>query len=296
MMRGAGATEVHMRISSPPTSHSCFYGIDTPERKHLLASRMNVNEMAGVHRRDSLAFITIDGLYRAMGHKGRDNLRPQFCDARFTGDYPTTLTDQTGGDGAHQLSLWRNAPDAARGRSAPGRIALVTGASRGIGAAVARRFAREGADLVLIARTVGGLEELDDAVRKNQRQEQPLVPLDLRDFDAIDRLGQALYERFGRLDVLVGNAGLLGTLSPIGHISPKEFQEVLDVNLTANWRLIRSLDPLLRQSEAGRAVFVTSGGPTSASIGVPMRFQGSPGDAGWRLCPGKFSRPRCGPT
>lgn len=140
-----------------------------------------------------------------------------------------------------------------------GRIALVTGASRGIGAAVARRFAREGADLVLIARTVGGLEELDDAVRKINGRNSLLVPLDLRDFDAIDRLGQALYERFGRLDVLVGNAGLLGTLSPIGHISPKEFQEVLDVNLTANWRLIRSLDPLLRQSEAGRAVFVTSG-------------------------------------
>ncbi len=105
MMRGAGATEVHMRISSPPTSHSCFYGIDTPERKHLLASRMDVREMAEFIGADSLAFISIDGLYRAMGHKGRDNLKPQFCDACFTGDYPTTLTDQTGGDGAHQLSL-----------------------------------------------------------------------------------------------------------------------------------------------------------------------------------------------
>lgn len=140
-----------------------------------------------------------------------------------------------------------------------GRIALVTGASRGIGAAVARRFAKEGAELVLIARTVGGLEELDDTISKINGKSSLLVPLDLRDFDAIDRLGQALYERFGRLDVLVANAGLLGTLSPVGHISPKEFQEVLDVNLTANWRLIRSLDPLLRQSEAGRAIFVTSG-------------------------------------
>ena len=139
-----------------------------------------------------------------------------------------------------------------------GRIALVTGASRGIGAAVAKRFAQEGAELVLVARTVGGLEELDDAVRKISGKNSLLVPLDLRDFDAIDRLGQALHDRFGRLDVLVGNAGLLGTLSPIGHISPKEFQEVLDVNLTANWRLIRSLDPLLRQSAAGRAIFVTS--------------------------------------
>ncbi len=140
-----------------------------------------------------------------------------------------------------------------------GRIALVTGASRGIGAAVARRFAAEGAELVLVARTVGGLEDLDDDIRKIGGKGSLLVPLDLRDFDAIDRLGQALYERFGRLDILVGNAGQLGTLSPIGHIAPKEFEEVLDLNLTANWRLIRSLDPLLRQSEAGRAIFVTSG-------------------------------------
>ncbi len=151
-----------------------------------------------------------------------------------------------------------------------GRIALVTGASRGIGAAVARRFAAEGADLVLVARTVGGLEELDDAIRKISGRSSLLVPLDLRDFDAIDRLGQALYERFGRLDVLVGNAGQLGTLSPVGHIAPKEFQEVLDLNLTANWRLIRSLDPLLRQSEAGRAIFVTSG-----AAGKPRAYWGT---------------------
>jgi amidophosphoribosyltransferase len=105
MMRGAGALEVHMRISSPPTNHSCFYGIDTPERQHLLAARMDVQEMAAFIGCDSLAFISIDGLYRAMGHKGRDNLKPQFCDACFTGDYPTTLTDLTGGEGAHQLSL-----------------------------------------------------------------------------------------------------------------------------------------------------------------------------------------------
>lgn len=140
-----------------------------------------------------------------------------------------------------------------------GRIALVTGASRGIGAAVAKRFATEGARLVLVARTVGGLEEVDDAVRRAGAQPATLVPLDLREFDAIDRLGASLYERFGRLDVLVGNAGLLGTLSPLGHIAPDTWAEVIDVNLTANWRLIRSLDPLLRQSEAGRAMFVTSG-------------------------------------
>jgi NAD(P)-dependent dehydrogenase (short-subunit alcohol dehydrogenase family) len=140
-----------------------------------------------------------------------------------------------------------------------GRIALITGASRGIGAAVARRFAAEGAQLVLVARTVGGLEELDDRIRQDGGQGATLVPLDLREFDAIDRLGASLYERFGRLDVLVGNAGVLGTLSPVGHIEPPGWAEVMDINLTANWRLIRSLDPLLRRSEAGRAIFVSSG-------------------------------------
>jgi NAD(P)-dependent dehydrogenase (short-subunit alcohol dehydrogenase family) len=140
-----------------------------------------------------------------------------------------------------------------------GRIALVTGASRGIGAAVARAYAKEGAELILTARTTGGLEELDDEIRGISGKTSLLVPFDLKDFDAIDRLGAALYERYGKLDVLVGNAGVLGTLSPLGHISPKEFQEVIDINLTANWRLLRSLDPLLRQSAAGRAIFVSSG-------------------------------------
>jgi NAD(P)-dependent dehydrogenase (short-subunit alcohol dehydrogenase family) len=140
----------------------------------------------------------------------------------------------------------------------------VTGASRGIGRAVAKRFAQEGADLVLIARTVGALEELDDEIRGITGKTSLLVPLDLREFDAIDRLGAALFERFGRLDVLVGNAGDLGTLTPVGHIEPKEWQRVLDVNLTANWRLIRSLDPLLRLSDAGRAIFVSSGAARGA--------------------------------
>ncbi|MBT6116857.1 MAG: SDR family NAD(P)-dependent oxidoreductase [Rhodospirillaceae bacterium] len=140
-----------------------------------------------------------------------------------------------------------------------GRIAVVTGASRGIGAAVAKRFAREGAHLVLIARTQGGLEEVDDAVRTEGGSAATLVPLDLRDFEALDRLGAALHERHGKLDVLVGNAGILGPLSPVGHIEPDSWQQVMDVNLTANWRLIRSLDPLLRQSDAGRAIFVSSG-------------------------------------
>lgn len=147
---------------------------------------------------------------------------------------------------------------AGNGRLA-GRIALVTGASRGLGAAIATRFAAEGAQLVLVARTVGGLEETDDAVRRAGGAPATLVPLDLRSFDSIDQLGASLYERFGRLDVLVGNAGVLGELTPIAHLAPETWAEVMDVNLTANYRLIRSLDPLLRQSPAGRAIFVTSG-------------------------------------
>lgn len=140
-----------------------------------------------------------------------------------------------------------------------GRIAVVTGASRGIGAAVAKRFAAEGAQLVLIARTVGGLEELDDEIRAAGGLQPVLVPHDLRDFDGLDRLGASLNERFGKLDILVGNAGILGPLTPVGHIPPEAWQEVMDINVTANYRLIRSLDPLLRLSDAGRAVFVTSG-------------------------------------
>ncbi|HWT96923.1 MAG TPA: amidophosphoribosyltransferase [Terriglobales bacterium] len=105
MMRAAGATEVHMRISSPPTSHSCFYGIDTPERSKLLAAQHDVAEMAKIIGVDSLAFVTIDGLYRAMGHTARNAEQPQYCDACFTGDYPTTLTDQNGGNKVTQLSL-----------------------------------------------------------------------------------------------------------------------------------------------------------------------------------------------
>ncbi len=157
-----------------------------------------------------------------------------------------------------------SAETSAAPRRLAGRIALVTGASRGIGAAVARRFAAEGAQLVLVARTVGGLEEVDDAVRQAGGGPATLVPLDLREFDKIDHLGASLYERFGRLDVLVGNAAVLGMLSPVGHVAPEIWNETVDVNLTANWRLIRSLDPLLRRSDAGRAIFVTSGAASGA--------------------------------
>jgi NAD(P)-dependent dehydrogenase (short-subunit alcohol dehydrogenase family) len=139
-----------------------------------------------------------------------------------------------------------------------GRIALVTGASRGIGRASAIALAQAGAHVILVARTVGGLEETDDEIQKLGGS-ATLVPLNLRDFDAIDRLGASIYERWGKLDAFLGNAGVLGQLTPLAHLDPKTFQEVLEVNVTANWRLIRSLDPLLRLSDAGRVLFVTSG-------------------------------------
>jgi NAD(P)-dependent dehydrogenase (short-subunit alcohol dehydrogenase family) len=139
-----------------------------------------------------------------------------------------------------------------------GRIALVTGASRGIGAAVAKRFAAEGAHVILTARTVGGLEEVDDAILKATGRNATLVPLDLRDYDKIDQLGFSIYERFGKLDILVSNAGALEALGPIAQYDPKLWSRVMDLNVTANYRLIRSLDRLLRTSESGRALFVTS--------------------------------------
>ncbi len=139
-----------------------------------------------------------------------------------------------------------------------GRVAVVTGASRGIGFATALALARAGAHVIAVARTVGGLEELDDAISAAGGA-ATLVPFDLKDFPAIDRLGAAILERWGKLDILVGNAGMLGPLSPLGHVDPKAFDDVMAVNVTANWRLVRALDPLLRQSDAGRALFVSSG-------------------------------------
>ena len=144
------------------------------------------------------------------------------------------------------------------GADSPGRVALVTGASRGIGRAAAKALAAAGAHVILVARTVGGLEEADDEIRKAGGS-ATLVPLNLRDFDALDRLGASIFERWGRLDAFFANAGVLGALTPLAHLEPKTFDELLNVNVTANWRLIRSLDPLLRRSEAGRVLFVTSG-------------------------------------
>ncbi len=139
-----------------------------------------------------------------------------------------------------------------------GKIALVTGASRGIGYFTALELAKAGAHVIACARTVGGLEELDDAI-KAIGGTATLVPFDLADMDAIDRLGGSIFERWGKLDILVANAGVLGVISPIGHIEAKVFEKVMNINVNATWRLIRSLDPLLTRSDAGRAVIMSSG-------------------------------------
>ncbi|MEP3275873.1 MAG: SDR family NAD(P)-dependent oxidoreductase [Stappiaceae bacterium] len=138
-----------------------------------------------------------------------------------------------------------------------GKVALVTGASRGIGYALAEALGNEGAHVIAVARTVGGLEELDDSITGSGGS-ATLVPLNITDSPGIDRLGAAIYERWGKLDIVVGNAGVLGQLSPMGHIEPKSWDEVMAVNVTANWRLIRSTDPLLRAADAGRALFLSS--------------------------------------
>jgi NAD(P)-dependent dehydrogenase (short-subunit alcohol dehydrogenase family) len=143
------------------------------------------------------------------------------------------------------------------------RVALVTGASRGIGYATALALGRAGAHVVAVARTVGGLEELDDAIRAAGGS-ATLTPVDIRDYSGLYRLATALNERYGRLDVLVGNAGMAGVPSPLDHIEPKAWDDTMAVNITANWHLIRAMDPLLKRSDAGRAVFVTSGIATLA--------------------------------
>lgn len=145
------------------------------------------------------------------------------------------------------------------------RVVLITGASRGIGYFAAIEAAKRGAHVIAVARTVGGLEEVDDEIQ-SVGGSATLVPLDLADGDAIDRMGGSIFERWGKLDGLIGNAGLLGVLSPVGHIAPKEVDKVFNINVTANFRLLRSLDPLLRQSDAGRVVFVSS---SAAESGKP---------------------------
>lgn len=138
------------------------------------------------------------------------------------------------------------------------KIALITGATRGIGAAVARRFAAEGAHIIAIGRRQADLEKLDDEIRAAGGS-TTLVQLDLQDFPKIDALAQMVAERFGRLDILVGNAGVLGEITPMPHTTPSEWDKVIAINLTANFHLIRCFDGLLKQSLAPRAMFVSSG-------------------------------------
>lgn len=138
-----------------------------------------------------------------------------------------------------------------------GRIALVTGASRGIGYQIALQLADAGAEVIAVARTVGGLEELDDAITAKGGK-CTLVPLDLKDHEGIDRLGGVIAERWGKLDILVANAGILGTITPVSQMKSKSFDELMSVNLTSVWRLMRTTDPLLRQSDAGRAIVLSS--------------------------------------
>jgi NAD(P)-dependent dehydrogenase (short-subunit alcohol dehydrogenase family) len=144
-----------------------------------------------------------------------------------------------------------------RDNALEGKVALVTGASRGIGRAASLALAEAGAHVIAVARTVGGLEELDDAIQAKGGT-TTLVPLDLKDYAGIDRMGAAIFERWGKLDILLANAGILGVLTPLTHLAPRVWDEVIAVNLTSNWRLIRSLDQLLRLSDAGRALFVSS--------------------------------------
>lgn len=139
-----------------------------------------------------------------------------------------------------------------------GKVAVVTGASRGIGKATALALAKEGAHIIAVARTVGALEALDDEIKAVSGSAATLVPLDITDFDALDRLGGVIMEKYGKLDILIANAGFLGDITPVSHLKPKTFDKLMNVNVTANYRLIRSLDPLLRAADHGRAVFMGS--------------------------------------
>jgi len=150
-----------------------------------------------------------------------------------------------------------------------GKIALVTGASRGIGRAAALALARAGAQVVAVARTEGGLVELDDEIRAATGRSATLVPLDIADGAALDQLGFTLHQRYGRLDILVHSAALLGPLTPVSHIEPAHWDRVLAVNLTGTWRLIRSMEPLLRASSQGRAIFLSAG-----RASIPKAFWG----------------------
>ena len=238
-----------MRIAAPPTTDPCFYGIDTPDKDKLLASRYDVADMAKFIGVDSLAFISIDGLYRAMGLPGgaiaaaagvlRRLLHRRLSDRARRRRSASRIASSPSSPKPPEFTVMTEAP---LGRLA-GRVALITGASRGLGPRPRRSPSPQRARTACWSPAPwAGSKQVDDKI-KAMGGPATLVPLDVTDGPGIDRLGAALYERFGRLDVLLGNAGILGALSPIGHIEPKIFEQVMAVNVTANWRLIRSIDP-----------------------------------------------------
>ena len=223
MVRDAGAAEVHFRVSSPPTTHSCFYGVDTPNTDELLAHKMDVEQMRRFIGADSLAFISMNGLYRAMGKAERVAAGAGLLRCLLH----RRLSHRPDRHQRRHQAIVAAGRRRLRNFHAPknlldGRIALVTGASRGIGRAAAIALGAAGAHVICVARTVGGLEETDDEIQKAGGT-ATLVPMNLRDFDAIDRLGASIYERWGRLDALFANAGVLGMLTPLAHLEPKTF-------------------------------------------------------------------------
>jgi NAD(P)-dependent dehydrogenase (short-subunit alcohol dehydrogenase family) len=199
------------------------------------------------------------------------------------GPAPLPVSEDASGEGAEETTLTpsqqeNSARDEKRGTRLTNRLALITGASRGLGASLAKRFAAEGAQLVLLSRDKEALEKLDDELRATG-DGATLVPLDLRQFDQLDAMAASLHQRFGRLDIFVSCAAALGHLAPAGHFEPALVQEVIDVNFTANWRLIRALDPLLRAAPAGRA-------RDRALLGALRREQSRARSAGQILCRG----------
>ncbi len=253
MVRAAGAREVHMRISSPPTTHSCFYGIDTPERGKLLAARHDVAEMAELIGADSLAFISLDGLYRALGRPSATPASPHYCDACFTGDYPIAAArhgrhaaDRNSACSTKDFGLMRLA----------GRVALVTGASRGIGAATAIATRRLGAHVVLTARTQGGLDETDDAIRAAGGS-ATLLPLDLSRPESLDAVGPSLSP--------ASAAWTSWCTTPARSAASRPPATSRRRTWPPAWREPSRrlppdphLRPVLAAADAGRAVFVTS--------------------------------------
>ena len=217
---------------------------------------------------DSLAFLSVDGIYRAMGEKSRDPARPQFTDHCFTGEYPTPLTDLNGKDAPH--SNCRCSPKRADRSRPPMPTIHAREKTRGPHRARHRRLARHrpcrragaGARAAPMsspwrAPRARSKSSTTKSARSAARPRSFLATS--RDFPALDRLGAAIFERWGKLDIFVGNAGLLGPLTPFAHCDPKKWDKLFAVNVTANYRLLRSLDPLLRASDAGRVVLISSG-------------------------------------